>query len=230
MKPKKIDFQHVEELSRELNRDKISTERFSLEIPEKDASNAVYAAWKAVVEMHGGRFDLSLEAREQISKVAKWLTDPHGRPMLMFCGLCGNGKTTLALGLKRLIEYVTEREFGYNKGKEVLLSTAKGIAEERTRSSAQEGSLTRFTKADMLIVDDLGEEPREVMVYGMLHTPLIDLINARYSSQRMTIITTNLQTDEIRAKYGERVYDRLRESCATVVFKNESYRGRELKK
>lgn len=229
MKPKKTDFQHVEELSRELSRDKITRERFSLEIPHKDACNAIYAAWKAVVEKRGGTFDLSDQTREQIRQTAEWLTDPHGKPSLLLCGLCGNGKTSLALGLKWLIEYVIEKELGFTNRKEVDYSTAKGIAETRSMSSSTDPSLIRFSNAEMLIVDDLGEEPKEVMVFGMIHTPIIDLMTARYSSQRLTIFTSNLNTDEIKAKYGERVYDRLRESCDIVLFTNDSYRGRKQK-
>ena len=43
----------------------------------------------------------------------------------------------------------------------------------------------------MIIIDDLGEEPKEVMVYGMIHTPIIDLLSERYANQLMTIVTTN---------------------------------------
>ena len=70
------------------------------------------------------------------------------------------------------------------------------------------------------------EEPRDVMVYGMVHTPLIDLISERYASRRFTIFTTNLDTDQIREKYGARIYDRLKECCTSIVFSNDSYRGR----
>ena len=45
-----IDFQNVEGLSLELKREKVSRERFSLEIPERDCANAIYAAMKASVE------------------------------------------------------------------------------------------------------------------------------------------------------------------------------------
>ncbi len=43
-----------------------------------------------------------------------------------------------------------------------------------------------------MIVDDLGTEPREVMEFGNVYTPLIDLITTRYEEQLYTIFTTNL--------------------------------------
>lgn len=85
----------------------------------------------------------------------------------------------------------------------------------------------KIFKLPMMIIDDLGEEPKEVMVYGMIHTPMIDIISERYAAQRMTIITTNLQTDDLRKKYGDRIYDRFREMLTSIVFENESYRGRK---
>ena len=81
----------------------------------------------------------------------------------------------------------------------------------------------------MMIIDDLGEEPREVMVYGMIHTPIIDIISERYAKQRMTIVTTNLETDDLKEKYGPRIYDRFQEMLTPIVFENESYRPRRRK-
>ena len=81
----------------------------------------------------------------------------------------------------------------------------------------------------MMIIDDLGEEPREVMVYGMIHTPIIDIISERYAKQCMTIVTTNLETDDLKEKYGPRIYDRFQEMLTPIVFENESYRPRRRK-
>ena len=39
----------------------------------------------------------------------------------------------------------------------------------------------------LMIVDDLGTEPREVMEFGNVYTPLIDLITTRYEEQLYTI-------------------------------------------
>lgn len=227
-----IDFQHAGALSRALKAGKISRERFSLEIGLRDAFQAVCTAWKVEVESRGASFIFSEDVRKQASAVAEWLVNPNGSPFLMLCGLCGNGKTSLALALRRLIEYLTEKELGYRRGKYVRVATAKEIADPmksgaygHQRDSSSQPRIA-FANEEMLIVDDLGEEPRDVMVYGMVHTPLIDLISERYASRRFTIFTTNLDTDQIREKYGARIYDRLKECCTSIVFSNDSYRGR----
>ena len=79
----------------------------------------------------------------------------------------------------------------------------------------------KLTSADMLGIDDLGTEPSEVLDYGNVYTPVIDLLTKRYEEQLFTIITTNLTrnksesimvtvlpTDSMRWS---------RKSCSTIV-------------
>ena len=182
---------------------------------------------KAEVQSRGMSFGFDADTRAHILTAAKWLTNPNSTPGLWLCGLCGNGKTSLAKAIAWLIGFLSEREFGYSKRKVMPLYTAKNIcrlcaASEKFKEQYNE--YARLFTEPMMIIDDLGEEPTEVMVYGMLHTPLIDLISERYAAQRMTIITTNLQTDEIKDKYGIRIYDRLNEMVTSIIFENDSYR------
>ena len=218
---KLINFQNVEGLSQVLKNERVSRGRFSLEIPEKDAANGIYAAMKAEVEYRGGVFTLDEDTRSHILAAARWIINPDATPGLMLCGLYGNGKTTLAKAISSLIGYLTERENGYSYRKTMRLITAKNIC--RLCAAGE-----KF-KEPMMIIDDLGEEPREVMVYGMIHTPIIDLISERYASQRMTIVTTNLETDDLKEKYGPRIYDRFQELLTPIVFENESYRTKRRK-
>lgn len=67
-------------------------------------------------------------------------------------------------------------------------------------------------------------EPIEVMDYGNISYPLIDLLTQRYELQQFTIITTNLTGQAIREKYGDRIADRLNEMMEKVGFTNPSYR------
>ena len=76
----------------------------------------------------------------------------------------------------------------------------------------------------MLGIDDLGTEPQEVMDFGNVVTPVIDLLTKRYDEQLFTIITTNLTPKQIRKHYGDRIADRLNEMVEKIVFNNGTYR------
>ena len=233
MKLEKLtNFQNVEGLSRALNRERVLRVRFSLEIPEKDAANGIYAAMKAEVEYRGGTFTLDDDTRAHILAAARWLINPDATPGLMLCGLYGNGKTTLAKAISSLIGYLTERENGYSNRKTMRLITAKNICRlcaAGEKFKEQYDDYNSLFNEPMLIIDDLGEEPREVLVYGMIHTPIIDIISERYAKQHMTIVTTNLETDDLKEKYGPRIYDRFQEMLTPIVFENESYRTKRRK-
>lgn len=233
MKPEKlINFQDVEALSQVLNRERVLRGRFSLEIPETDAANAIYAAMKAEVAYRGGQFRFDEDTRAHILAAAKWIINPDDTPGLMLCGLYGNGKTTLAKAIARIIAFLTERELGYSNRMHMRLITAKEIcrlcaASEKFKEQYDE--YKNLFNEPMMIIDDLGDEPREVMVYGMIHTPVIDILEDRYAKQLMTIVTTNLETDDLEKKYGPRIYDRFKEMLTSIVFENDSYRPKRRK-
>jgi DNA replication protein DnaC len=76
----------------------------------------------------------------------------------------------------------------------------------------------------MLAIDDLGIEPVEVMDFGNVLCPVVDLLTKRYDMQLFTIITTNLTPSEIREKYGDRIADRMNEMMVKIIFNNDTYR------
>lgn len=162
--------------------------------------------------------------KEHIEQVVRWLVESDGKSGLMMMGLCGNGKTTMMRSLSRLIEYVTETTVGYSKRTVMPIYPAKEIARMCAAADKERKDFKELSVFEMLGIDDLGEEPKEVMSYGMIYTPLIDLICERYDRQLPTIITTNLTKEQLSEKYGVRVYDRFKEMLDIVTFTNPSYR------
>ena len=79
-------------------------------------------------------------------------------------------------------------------------------------------------KTPYLGIDDMGTEPIEVMDYGNICNPVIDLIDYRYNRQLTTFVTTNKTPNELRDRYGVRIADRFREMIEQVVFEDGSYR------
>lgn len=84
---------------------------------------------------------------------------------------------------------------------------------------------------DILVIDDVGVENSEVLYYGNRLCPFVDLYDKRYRSDLRTVLITNLlpKSDDdkevtLRSKYGDRIYDRIRECCNDFVFEGESKR------
>ena len=70
-----------------------------------------------------------------------------------------------------------------------------------------------------LIIDDLGTEPDGQNIYGTKRTLMQDAICRRYElfPRWKTHFTSNLTKEEIRSRYGERVWSRLQEMCVFIT-------------
>ena len=78
---------------------------------------------------------------------------------------------------------------------------------------------------ELLAIDDVGVEPSVVKVWGNEISPFVETIYHRYDRQLFTIMTSNLNNDELANKYGERVADRFIEMFDRLPFENKSYRS-----
>lgn len=179
------------------------------------------AAYQAEVERRHRVFERNEHFDEQLNLIANYLTGGSKKFGLMFCGLCGNGKTTWTKALQLLVSGLNLKNPTNNSYYVFPLCNAKDLA---MRSKGNYSDWRNVMRYQLMIVDDLGTEPREVMEFGNVYTPLIDLITTRYEEQLYTIFTTNLTPAQLEEKYGKHIVDRLNEMVEKVVFENESYR------
>ena len=186
-----------------------------------DAKVYLLAAYQAEVERRHKVFERNEHFDAQLNRIANYLTGGSKKFGLMFCGLCGNGKTTWAKALQLLVSGLNLKNPINNLYYVFPLWNAKDLA---MRSKGNYNDWRNVMRYQLMIVDDLGTEPREVMEFGNVYTPLIDLITTRYEEQLYTIFTTNLTPAQLEEKYGKRIVDRLNEMVEKVIFENESYR------
>lgn len=200
-------------------------------MPVKDMANAIYASYKAEVMRRGRKLVFDEATKQHIQRAAEWLTDPKGKPGMMLCGLYGNGKTTLMLAICNLVNYLFYSDAS-DERKAFRIIGAREIARLGSKDETI-GEYRRLVNEELLAIDDLGEEPPEIIEYGRIFTPVKDLLLERYNQQRITIATTNLievkKTDDkskkqLTAHYSARVVDRFSEMMDIVIFKNSSYR------
>lgn len=228
MKPhKQIDTQDVGALTRQILQRKTSSssERFCVEMPVKDLANAIFASYAAQTRARGAEVIRDEATLGVIHDAARWLADPEGKPGLMLQGVCGNGKTTLMMAIVDIVGLLYDSARG-SQTKRFEVWDARQIA--RLAYREDEAELHRLRTVELLAIDDLGEEPAEIIRYGMTHTPVKDLLLERYKRNGMTIVTTNLINSPGKPRfsehYGERVADRFREMMHRIVFLNPSYR------
>ncbi len=91
-------------------------------------------------------------------------------------------------------------------------------ATEYLQASRYDGSRARWRLAEALVLDDIGTEYLDER--GSALVDLTDLVNEFYSRKRSLVMTTNLEAEAFKARYGDRVADRIREIGGWRSFRN----------
>lgn len=91
-----------------------------------------------------------------------------------------------------------------------------------------ESYLERLIEIKKLVIDDLGVDGDDFKDFGTSRNPIIDIINRRYdkmySDGLVTHFTTNMNTSELKKKYGDRNVDRITEMTIKIGIKGKSKR------
>ncbi len=133
---------------------------------------------------------------------------------LFLRGGVGTGKTTLAVCVMRkaLDMGIEARLVNMASLADSLLSLKDPIERKVFET------MLRETK--VIVFDDVGAESRHEWVINFFNGVLAE----RNSRNLVTILTSNLTVDELKAMYPIRTLDRIREKCASIVFQGTSLR------
>lgn len=155
-----------------------------------------------------------------LNKAARWLVNRNCKPGLILFGTVGNGKTTLARAIGRLIGILYNSASSAER-KGVVSVSALELA---NIAKNQPERFDSIKVAELLFIDDVGVEPSIIKVWGNEISPFVDAIYYRYDRQLFTIMTSNLNEEELGDKYGERIADRFTEMFDKIAFENKTYR------
>jgi DNA replication protein DnaC len=86
--------------------------------------------------------------------------------------------------------------------------------------------LSRYTDCDLLIIDDLGTELTNQFTTSCLY----GLLNTRLNRHLPVILSTNLETDEFRKRYWDRITSRVLGNFVIMPFKGTDVRRQKLAK
>ena len=220
----KIDFRDEESLRSILQTAQtITRKRFSLEISREECIRGLKMAREAEVGRRGMTTVDSAAQRQHIEAAADWLINAEGKPGLFLYGNPGNGKTTMLRSLKRLTDLCIKHTLPIEEWRLFGLIDAREYALMALDENRKE-EMERIKKQPLLAIDDLGQDPEEIVRFGALLNPMVDLLQYRYDHQMVTIVATNMMPSAISKRYGARVADRLREMMQMILFTNPTYR------
>ena len=135
---------------------------------------------------------------------------------MLFSGGTGLGKTFLSACIARAVA---------DRGYSVCYETASHLFTkmERAKFGGDEDArreTEKYIACDLLILDDLGTEMSGQFTTSALYT----LINDRILAGKATIISTNLNNDDLEKRYSSAIASRLRGNFRRIPFMGEDIR------
>ena len=138
------------------------------------------------------------------------LAEKEKVPNAVFYGASGKGKTFTAVAIAR--QYAMQGRFSLvvriAEAQELLMEHRKMIQSFYTPAQKErmiEKKVSYLTDADLLVLDDLGIEPRT----ANSEADLLNILDMRELAGKTTVITTNLDMETLKERYRGRVFDRI---------------------
>ena len=173
------------------------------------------------LEVYPDRFypELGTSARTLMQKNLNYCkkyaqTFQPGARSLLFSGATGLGKTFLSACVARQVAEGGHSVVYVTAGK--LFSDYEAVKFER----AEPESLRDYRDCELLIIDDLGTE----MTTQFVTAALYEIVNSRLLDRRATVISTNLNEQDLEARYGGQIASRLLGSYRVVYFLGDDIR------
>lgn len=141
--------------------------------------------------------------------------EEHQAIVLVLAGAVGCGKTTAAA---HWLIHARRRQTYIRPDPRRFLP----VAELARLNRFDDDAMSRVERASELVIDDLGAEYLDDK--GAFASMLDGVVDARYRHLLPTVITTNANGDQFKARFGARIVDRIRELGEFVELNGSSLR------
>lgn len=151
--------------------------------------------------------------------VKGWEKAKAGGYGLLFLGSCGTGKTHLACAI--MIELLKEYAFSYPryyKASEIFSSVR--CTYQAGSTTNEEETLKFFSSIQLLVIDEVGVQKGSEAEKRILFS----ILDNRVTSNKPTILLSNLGPKALEELLGDRLYDRVRSKCVPMLFAGSSMR------
>lgn len=141
---------------------------------------------------------------------------------ILFMGPVSTGKTHLAAAIaNELASRLYTVMFGNVTDIIMLIKSSYSSKAELDETEI----INMITDIDLLVIDDLGKE------YATENTKMLlyQIINRLYENEKPVVITTNMTSETLAAKYGERgpaIVSRITEMCRPITLDGNDWRIR----
>jgi DNA replication protein DnaC len=141
----------------------------------------------------------------EYDEISVYLSNTKGKGLLL-SGSVGRGKTNIIMFSIPLIFYHYQKK---------VIRT--------THSNELHKKLESFQNYRLIAIDEIGTEP-EINDFGTKYEPFNQFLDIAESNSKLTFLSTNLNGEQIRMRYGIRAIDRITRLCHIVKFEGESFR------
>jgi DNA replication protein DnaC len=178
---------------------KVPTDRVNLRI------NGAHEILKNAMTYFIGCEKKEMQWLPEYEKVANWLEDNQGKGLLLY-GNCGRGKSILC-------RYALPA---------ILLKYSRKVVKVCDKQELNT-KLDDILSRHIISLDDIGTE-EEIVDFGVRRMAFAEVMDMTEKQGKLIIISTNLSDEQLRARYGERVLDRIIATTTRVLFRGESLR------
>jgi DNA replication protein DnaC len=178
---------------------KLPAPRIQINIPQ--ARNVLRNTMAGFLKMEGRL----MQWLPEYDEVASWLTDNKGRGLFLF-GDCGRGKSLLC-------RYVLPA---------ILLSHCQKVVSIYNMQEVN-NDIDEVLSKRIISIDDVGTESVSIQ-FGRRRIAFAEIMDAAEKDNKLLIISSNLNADEILKYYDTRILDRLKSTTLRIPFEGQSLR------
>lgn len=196
-----------------------SKEEFELEQRRKKAKLSKCVADANIPQRYrDSRFDSYIASTENqkivLSAVSSYASDFSGnistQRSMIFVGNMGTGKTHLACSVALHLIDNKMHPF-YTTFQRMIRSIRESM--DRLSDKTMSDVIDKLCGYDLLIIDEVGVQSHSDFEKNIL----FDIIDHRYSSNKQSILISNLSFEDFKNTVGERVVDRIRDNHGKML-------------
>lgn len=162
---------------------------------------------------NGEKLKVDGETKTVLKVLFDWVVgDYNPEKGFIIFGTYGNGKSSFMKATLNLLHHIYGRTDQYPAG----ISAPEYITAKNMARIFMDGETVKINKliySNILAVDDVGYESKEVRSFGTIVQPFEEILMERYDRKKIICLTTNRTPKQIEDKYGGHILDRLNQMC-----------------